>query len=386
MVTEPDGGFGIYVHWPFCLAKCPYCDFNSHVRHRPVQQSDYANALVQELKHFAQLTRGRTVGSIFFGGGTPSLMEPDTVETVLEAISKEWSVATDVEISMEANPTSVEATRFAGYRAAGVNRLSVGIQALNDKDLKVLGRQHTVSEAIQAVEIARKTFSRISFDLIYARPEQTLQGWQDEINLAIDLAADHLSMYQLTIEEGTMFHRLYAAGKMKELDADTSADLYELTQEITAQRGLPAYEVSNHAVPGAECKHNLVYWRYGDYVGVGPGAHGRITKSDGVKLATSMEKHPEQWMKAVETSGTGLIEETVLTHVEQSDELALMGLRLVEGLDVRRYEELARRSFNMERLCELQANGLIEWMSNSHIRATAHGRALLNYVIAEMVS
>ncbi|MTI18522.1 coproporphyrinogen III oxidase [Rhodobacteraceae bacterium RKSG542] len=386
MTVQPDGGFGIYVHWPFCLAKCPYCDFNSHVRHQPVSQQAYADALIKELSWFAEQTKGREVGSIFFGGGTPSLMEPQTVAAIIDAIADKWSLAPSAEISMEANPTSVEANRFAGYRAAGVNRLSVGIQALNDRDLKILGRQHNVAEAIRAVETARKTFPQISFDLIYARPEQTLEGWREEINLAIDLAADHLSMYQLTIEEGTMFHRLYAAGKMDILDPDKAADLYDLTQEITAQRGLPAYEVSNHAAPGSECKHNLVYWRYGDYVGVGPGAHGRITREDGSKLATSMEKHPETWMGLVDSAGIGVTESFDLTTEEQGDEMLLMGLRLVEGLDVPRYEALSGRTFNQRRLSQLQENGMVEWIGNTRLRATPQGMCLLNAVLGELVS
>lgn len=386
MTVTPVGGFGIYVHWPFCLAKCPYCDFNSHVRHQPVSQDLYAKALTTELARYAEMVPGRSVDSIFFGGGTPSLMEPKTVETILNEIARLWHLPNTAEISMEANPTSVEAARFAGYRAAGVNRLSVGIQALDDSELKVLGRQHSVSEAIQAIEIARKTFSRISFDLIYARPRQTLKAWEAELNRAIDLAADHLSMYQLTIENGTMFQRLYAAGKLEMLDPDLAADMFDLTQEVTAARGLPAYEVSNHAAPEAQCQHNLIYWRYGDYVGVGPGAHGRLTLQDGTKLATSTEKHPETWLKRVEEHGQGAISEEVLNREDQSDEMLLMGMRLHEGIDVHRYEQLSGRSIDPIRLQNLQENGMVEWIGNSRLRATQQGFPLLNAVIAELAS
>ncbi|KZK84406.1 Oxygen-independent coproporphyrinogen-III oxidase 1 [Pseudovibrio sp. W64] len=386
MTVSPVGGFGIYVHWPFCLAKCPYCDFNSHVRHQPVSQEHYAKALATELARYAQMVPGRTVDSVFFGGGTPSLMEPKTVETILNEVARLWHLPSTAEISMEANPTSVEATRFAGYRSAGVNRLSVGIQALDDKELKILGRQHSVSEAIRAVEIARKTFPRISFDLIYARPNQTLKVWEQELNRAIDLAADHLSMYQLTIESGTMFQRLYAAGKLEMLDPDLAADMFDLTQEVTAARGLPAYEVSNHAAPDAQCQHNLIYWRYGDYVGVGPGAHGRLTLEDGTKLATSTEKHPETWLGLVESQGHGSISEDILGHGEQGDELLLMGMRLHEGIDVPRYEQLSGRQFNPQRLLNLQENGMVEWVSNTRLRATQAGFPLLDAVIAELAS
>ncbi|MDD7909571.1 radical SAM family heme chaperone HemW [Pseudovibrio exalbescens] len=386
MMERPVGGFGVYVHWPFCLAKCPYCDFNSHVRHKPVDQQDYINAMLRELDYNAQFVASQPVDSVFFGGGTPSLMEPRTVEAILEGINRYWPIGENAEISMEANPTSVEATRFAGYRAAGVNRLSVGIQALNDKDLKILGRQHSVDEAVKAVEIARTTFERISFDLIYARPDQTLEGWEQELNRAIDLAADHLSMYQLTIEEGTMFHRLYAAGKLEMLDPDYAADMFDLTQEVTASRGLPAYEVSNHAVPGSECQHNLVYWRYGDYIGVGPGAHGRLSLANGQRMATLTEKHPETWLGLVESKGTGIIETGDLTCEEQSDELLLMGLRLREGIDVARYEALAERHFDAARLTVLQEEGLVEWIGNSRLRATPRGVGVLNAVITELVS
>ncbi|MEM7567515.1 MAG: radical SAM family heme chaperone HemW, partial [Pseudomonadota bacterium] len=276
-VPSPDApGFGIYVHWPFCAAKCPYCDFNSHVRHGGVDQAAFAAALVAELRHMAGRTPGRTVTSVFFGGGTPSLMEAGTVETVLGAIHDLWTVSPEAEITLEANPTSAEAERFRGYRSAGVNRLSLGVQSLNDVDLKFLGRLHSAAEALAAIEMARATFPRLSFDLIYARPGQTVRAWSEELNAAIGYAADHLSLYQLTIEPETPFHALQRAGRLRVPQSDEARALYDVTQEITTRAGLPAYEISNHAVPGAESRHNLVYWRYGEYVGVGPGAHGRL--------------------------------------------------------------------------------------------------------------
>ena len=284
------------MHWPFCAAKCPYCDFNSHVRHEPPDEPRFAKAIARELRHFAALTPGRTVTSIFLGGGTPSLMQAATVEAVLETIARLWPVADDAEITLEANPGSAEAERFRGYRAAGVNRLSLGVQSLDDAALKALGRIHSVAEARNAVTLARNTFPRLSFDLIYARPAQTLDAWRAELEAAIDMAADHLSLYQLTIEPETMFFRLHQAGKLAVPDGELAAELYTLTQEVTEAHGLPAYEISNHAAPGAESRHNLTYWRYQDYVGVGPGAHGRITV-DGVKRATASERHPENWLK-----------------------------------------------------------------------------------------
>ncbi|MBA3448875.1 MAG: coproporphyrinogen III oxidase, partial [Pseudaminobacter sp.] len=294
-MTGRDPGFGVYIHWPFCAAKCPYCDFNSHVRHQPVDQERFSRAFDTELKTMRARTGPREVTSIFLGGGTPSLMKPETVASVLESVAKYWTVPEGIEITLEANPSSVEAERFRGYRAAGVNRVSLGVQALNDADLRFLGRLHNVSEALQAIGLARDIFPRLSFDLIYARPNQTLDAWAAELEQAIGHAADHLSLYQLTIEEGTRFHTLYAAGKFEIPDADHAADLYAITQEITAARGLPAYEISNHARPGAESRHNLVYWRYGEYVGVGPGAHGRFVENSR-RVVTMAEKMPETWV------------------------------------------------------------------------------------------
>ncbi|POF32957.1 oxygen-independent coproporphyrinogen-3 oxidase [Roseibium marinum] len=379
------GGFGIYVHWPFCAAKCPYCDFNSHVRHQLVDQARFTAAFERELSHFAELTKGRTVQSVFLGGGTPSLMAPATVERILTAISGHWTLDPDVEISMEANPSSVEAERFRGYRAAGVNRVSLGVQSLIDTDLKLLGRLHDAQTARKAIETARDTFPRLSFDMIYARPGQTPGGWERELQEAIALAADHLSLYQLTIEEGTRFHTLYHAGKLEMPDADLGAEFYELTQDVTGEAGLPAYEVSNHARPGAECRHNLVYWRYGDYVGVGPGAHGRLTVGAS-RLATSTELHPETWLENVERHGHGMIENAGLGEEEQGDEFLLMGLRLTEGIDLVRYERFSHRSIDPERLKALLEHGMVEVLGENRVRATREGFFVLDAVVADLAS
>ncbi len=385
MIQAPEGGFGIYVHWPFCAAKCPYCDFNSHVRHQPVDQERYVAAFDRELAHFAELSKGKTVQSIFLGGGTPSLMEPKTVGAILDRIASLWPVDENVEISMEANPSSVEAERFRGYRAAGVNRVSLGVQSLHDRDLKLLGRLHDVDTALKAIDMARETFPRLSFDLIYARPDQTVEAWQAELERAISLAADHLSLYQLTIEEGTPFFSLYNAGKLKVPDPELGAELYELTQAVTEAHGLPAYEVSNHARPGAECRHNLVYWRYGDYVGAGPGAHGRLSVGAN-KLATAIERHPESWLENVETHGHGMVENSGLSEEEQGDEYLLMGLRLVEGIDLDRYEALAHRRIDPRRLSALLEHGMVEKLEGNRLRATREGFSVLDAVVADLAA
>ena len=324
--SEP--GFGVYVHWPFCLAKCPYCDFNSHVRTGGVDQAGYVEAYLKEIAHMAAIAPGRQVQSIFLGGGTPSLMEPKTVGAILDAIGGAWTIAPDAEISLEANPTSVDAARFAGYRAAGVNRVSLGVQAMNDADLKRLGRMHSVAEAMAAVEIAAKSFERYSFDLIYARPDQQPRDWQAELDQAIDRAAEHLSLYQLTIEPDTMYERLVAAGKLIPMPDEDARVLFDITRETCERRGLPAYEISNHARPGAECRHNLVYWRYGEYAGIGPGAHGRLIDATGARRALSTERSPEKWLAGVRTNGHGLVDDQELTPDQQGDEMLLMGLRL----------------------------------------------------------
>ncbi|MCM2401279.1 radical SAM family heme chaperone HemW [Rhizobium sp. S153] len=376
-------GFGVYVHWPFCAAKCPYCDFNSHVRHQPVDQPRFVSAFLREMQEMRRLSGPKTVTSIFLGGGTPSLMAPETVDAILNGIARHWHVPDGIEITMEANPSSVEATRFRGYRSAGVNRVSLGVQALNDPDLKFLGRLHDVADALKAVRLAREIFPRMSFDLIYARPGQTVEAWEKELREAISYAVDHLSLYQLTIEEGTAFYGLHKAGKLITLDEEQSAVLYEATQEITAREGLPAYEVSNHARPGAESRHNLTYWRYGDYAGIGPGAHGRLTRGRD-KIATATERVPEAWLAAVEERGHGMVDQEILDLEEQADELLLMGLRLREGVDLARWQQLSGRDPDPAKEQFLLEHGFIERLGNSRLRCTPSGMLVLDAVVADL--
>ena len=381
----PDPGFAVYVHWPFCLSKCPYCDFNSHVRAAPVDEARFVAAYKAELAHRAALTKGRTVGSIFIGGGTPSLMKPATVAAILDAIAAHWPVAPNAEVTLEANPTSVEATRFKGYKAAGVNRVSLGVQALNDADLKALGRLHTAAEALAAVEIAGSIFDRYSFDLIYARPNQSPQAWRAELKSALGHAADHMSLYQLTIEPDTMFERLRNAGKLVVPDADLARDLWDVTQDVMGNAGLPAYEISNHARKGAESRHNLVYWRYGEYAGVGPGAHGRIATPKG-RRAQSTERHPEMWLTVVESDGHGLIEDDLLSREEQGDEFLLMGLRLAEGIEPNRFETLSGRILDPQRIASLIDEGMVEYTPHGWLRVSAQGFPLLDMVVADLAA
>ncbi len=383
MTGEP--GFGIYVHWPFCLAKCPYCDFNSHVRHRPVDEARFGAALSREIAHMAELAPGRRVLSVFFGGGTPSLMSPGTVATVLDAIARHWSLDAEIEVTLEANPTSVEAGRFRGYREAGVNRVSLGVQALHDADLEALGRRHSVSEALAAVDLARGIFPRLSFDLIYARPGQSVAAWRAELEAAMTHAADHLSLYQLTIEPGTPFHALHAAGKLQVPEPELARALYEATQDVTEAHGLPAYEISNHARPGAECRHNLVYWRYGEYAGVGPGAHGRLIVR-GVRRALSTERLPETWLERVEAAGHGLVEDEPLDREQQGDEMLLMGLRLKEGVDLTRYRMMTGRPIDPARLTLLAADGFVEPAPGGRLRATPEAWPVLDSVVADLAA
>lgn len=377
-------GFGVYVHWPFCAQKCPYCDFNSHVRFGGIDEGRFRAAFLRELKHLNERTGPRTVSSIFFGGGTPSLMAPDTVAAILDCIAGLWSVEGHAEITLEANPGSVEAGRFRGYRTAGVNRVSLGVQSLRDDILKSLGRIHSVAEAKAAIEIARSTFERFSFDLIYARPGQTLAAWQQELREALTIAGQHLSLYQLTIEPDTPFAALHAAGKLLVPDEDAALALYDATQELTAAAGLPAYEISNHAAPGEESRHNLIYWRYGEYAGCGPGAHGRLSAS-GVRYATSTERQPERWAALVEGNGHGIIEEAPLSAAEQADEVLLMGLRLAEGIDLGRLERLCGVRPSGPAITELTQQGLIETIPGSHrVRATKSGRFILNEIVLRL--
>ncbi|WP_170550305.1 radical SAM family heme chaperone HemW [Ruegeria atlantica] len=377
-----NGGFGLYVHWPFCEAKCPYCDFNSHVS-RNIDQKQWLNAYLDELRRTAAETPGRVLNTIFFGGGTPSLMDPDTVAAVIDQARALWHPANDMEITLEANPGSVEAGRFAAYRDAGVNRISMGVQALNDKDLRRLGRIHTVAEARSAFDIARNCFDRVSFDLIYARQHQTPEDWRAELTEALSMAVDHLSLYQLTIENGTAFGDRYAVGKLRGLPQDDSAaDMYLETQDICEAHGLLTYEISNHARPSAESQHNLIYWRYGDYVGIGPGAHGRVTLN-GQKQATETYLSPNAWLTAV-GKGSGEKERSPLSAQEQAKEYLMMGLRVVEGLDIDRYNALADHPLPQDKLADLTEFGMTK-QTNGRLIATKDGRAVLNAVIRELL-
>ncbi len=378
-----EGGFGLYVHWPFCAAKCPYCDFNSHVA-REIDQAVWTRAYLAEIDRVGGELPGRVLNSIYFGGGTPSLMHPDTVAAVIEAARGHWTFANDIEITLEANPGSVEAGRFAGYRDAGVNRVSMGFQALNDADLRRLGRIHTVAEARAAYDIARACFDRVSFDLIYARQDQTLHDWRAELTEALAMAADHLSLYQLTIEPGTAFGDLYRVGKLRGLPTDDlAADMYDLTQELCEAHGLPAYEVSNHAAPGMESGHNLIYWRYGDYAGIGPGAHGRVTIG-GQRHATETHLSPADWLRTA-ARGSGESLRTALTRAEQAEEYLMMGLRIIDGVDLRRYAALAGGPLSAVAVKDLEALGMVE-INGPKLKATRQGRAVLNAVIGKLLA
>jgi oxygen-independent coproporphyrinogen-3 oxidase len=378
-----DEPFGVYVHWPFCRAKCPYCDFNSHVRHGGIDETRFLAAYLAELRHFASLTPGRSVSSIFFGGGTPSLMRPATVAAILDAIAGHWSLGHDVEITLEANPTSVEAENFTGYAGAGVNRLSLGVQALDDVSLKALGRQHTAAEALDALGLAKRYFGRVSFDLIYAREGQTAASWKAELGRALDQAGDHLSLYQLTIEEGTPFAARHTAGSLRIPNGARARAMYQLTQELCEEASLPAYEVSNHARPGAESRHNLLYWRGDDYAGVGPGAHSRITAS-AAKRALSAIKSPEAWLAEVETCGHGLEADETLSAQDAAEEYLLMGLRLSEGIDLGRFAGLGG-AVDASRLAALEADGLVT-RRDRRIAATPSGRLVLDRLILELAA
>ncbi|MHB1102483.1 MAG: radical SAM family heme chaperone HemW [Devosia sp.] len=384
-VERGNGLFGVYVHWPFCAAKCPYCDFNSHVHRGAFDEATYVRSYAREIAHFAALTPGRKVQSVFFGGGTPSLMDPRSVAGILDAIGQHWEIDSKAEITLEANPTSVEAGRFKGYRAAGVNRVSLGVQSLRDGPLAELGRRHSVDEAIAAVRLAQSIFPRSSFDLIYARPRQTLDDWKDELTEALWLAQGHVSLYQLTIEMGTRYYDLFQAGKLKMPDEDLSVDFYELTQELTANAGLPAYEISNHARPGQESRHNLLYWRYGEYVGVGPGAHGRLLIGN-QRHATAAEKLPFDWQQKVAARGHGLVTDDVLSWEEEGDELLVMGLRLREGIDPKRFAQLSGRAISDRQIAELKSIGFVETLPNGFIRVTDRGWPVLDAVVADLAA
>ncbi len=377
-----ESGFGLYIHWPFCAAKCPYCDFNSHVSAR-IDQDRWKQAYIREIARLGEITEGRILSTVFFGGGTPSLMNGDVVKAILDEVRRNWRLSNNAEITLEANPTSVDAGRFAAYREAGVNRLSMGIQALNNEDLRLLGRLHSVEEARAAFQTARDIFPRISFDLIYARQNQTLADWKAELRTALDQAVDHLSLYQLTIEEGTAFGDRYDAGKLRGLpDEDLATEMYEATQEITEAAGFPAYEVSNHARDGEESRHNLIYWRYGDYIGIGPGAHGRLSL-DGDRLATEACPAPGKWLAAVESGSTSEHPIQKLSTEDVLSETLLMGLRLREGLPVHRFVSLADDRIH-QNIAETKELGMLT-EENGNLALTEKGRPLLNAVLRKIL-
>jgi putative oxygen-independent coproporphyrinogen III oxidase len=392
LATEPNtaanaeisgAGFGLYLHWPFCEAKCPYCDFNSHVAGR-VDQRRWASAFESEIARVAVTTAERELTSVFFGGGTPSLMQPETVERILSAVRRAWPCSAQLEVTLEANPSSVEAGRFRRFVDAGVNRFSIGVQALNDVDLRRLGRLHSAREAVAAVETARMCAERVSFDLIYARQDQSREAWRAELAQALAMGPDHLSLYQLTIEDGTAFGRRHRAGRLPGMpDADLSADLYETTQELCESAGLPAYEVSNHARPGRESRHNLIYWRGGDYIGLGPGAHGRLTLG-GARFATHAELAPDAWLDGVETGRAQHEATERLSPEEQAAEYLMMGLRLHEGVAFSRLRALSGGTALSASLDNLLAEGLL-WRTDDRFGTTSRGRMLLNGILRELL-
>jgi oxygen-independent coproporphyrinogen-3 oxidase len=380
--------FGVYIHWPFCLSKCPYCDFNSHVR-EAIDETGWRQALLAAIDRNASPLAGRRLDSIFFGGGTPSLMSPGTVGAVIERILRHFPAAADIEITLEANPNSVEAQKFADFAAAGINRVSLGIQALGDDALKSLGRAHNAAEARAAIAIAARHFRRYSFDLIYARPGQDVAAWDAELRAALDLAGDHLSLYQLTIEPGTQFHTAHARGDLVLPEDELAGDLYEHTQALLEAHGLPAYEISNHARRGQESRHNLVYWRYGDYLGIGPGAHGRLTDAVGAKLATRQERLPETWAASIMAGGDGVAEAVEVASGERLVELTMMGLRLAEGIPDERFRRETAKGiaeiFDAATRARLIDGGFLA-ADQAVLRATPAGRQRLNAVLAALLT
>jgi oxygen-independent coproporphyrinogen-3 oxidase len=370
----------LYIHWPFCVSKCPYCDFNSHVREQ-VDQAEWQAALLADLAHEASLTPGRRLSSIFFGGGTPSLMPPGTVAALIEAAKQHWGFEPGIEITLEANPSSVEAARFTDLAAAGVNRVSLGLQAFDDSALAFLGRAHSLTEGLAALDIAQHAFARVSFDLIYALPGQSLSDWQAQLQRALSFGTGHLSLYQLTIEPGTRFAALAAKGELTETDQDHAAELFELTRAITAEAGLPAYEISNHARRGEQSRHNLTYWRYGDYVGVGPGAHGRR-----LSRASVRRKKPENFLAAVARNGHGIEAEDALSPETRAAEALLMGLRLDEGVDLAAITQATGidQPVDTAAIARLSGHGLIQ-QEGPRLTVTPTGMLLLNRILAEIV-
>lgn len=379
-----DGGFSLYIHWPFCAAKCPYCDFNSHVR-ESLDEDRWARAFLADLRAQAAMLETRPrLDSLFFGGGTPSLMAPETVGALIDEAARLFPFADDIEITLEANPTSSERAKFEDLRKAGVGRVSLGIQSLHDDALRFLGRRHSAAEALKALDAARAVFPRFSFDLIYARPGQSAADWEAELRRALALVGDHLSLYQLTFEPGTGFTQRRDAGDIKETDEDTAADLFELTQALTAEAGLHAYEISNHARPGGESRHNLIYWRGGGWLGVGPGAHGRLPFGHR-RRATETHRQPESWLTAAETAGHGLCKSDEVSARDQATERLLMGLRLAEGVSRAGLDSLDPRLIDETALADLRTQGFLD-ATPTHLRATAKGRAVLNYLLAELIA
>ena len=378
-----NGGFGLYLHWPFCQSKCPYCDFNSHVAAH-IDQLRWKNAYLAEIGRVGAETKGRVLTSVFFGGGTPSLMDPDLVAAILQQVRDTWTLANDVEITMETNPGSVEAGRFAGYRDAGVNRISIGVQALNDADLRRLGRVHSVAEGKAAYDIARNTFDRVSFDLIYARQDQTPEAWQAELAEALAMDPTHLSLYQLTIEDGTVFGARHNLGQLRGLpDEDAASDMYLMTQEVCEAAGLPGYEVSNHAKPGQESRHNLIYWRMGDYAGIGPGAHGRLTLNQR-RWATEAPKQPGAWLQTVEAGLAGESPRIPITREDHTMEYLLMSLRLAEGSDLARFKAISGYNLPEAKILDLETAGLVR-RNAGQLKTTAEGRLLLNAILRDLL-
>ena len=383
-----DGPLALYVHWPFCVSKCPYCDFNSHVR-ETIDQYTFHDGYLKALRAWAELVPNRRLVSIFFGGGTPSLMEPATAGAVIAEARRLWRANTDLEVTLEANPNSAEAARFKAFADAGVNRISIGVQALDDAALKFLGRAHDSREALAAIDAAQKAVPRVSLDLIYARPDQTIAAWQAELERAVALGTTHISAYQLTIEKGTPFFALAAKGALVTPDEDIQAAMYEVTQDVLERAGMPAYEISNHARPGAESRHNLVYWRYGDYLGVGPGAHGRLSHNDSTGVATAAHRKPEAWLDATHGNDVlALAETTPLTRDERIHEMTMMGLRLTTGIARNDFERIAGQTieatFDKAALDRL-INGGFLIVDNDGLRATESGRARLNAVLAALL-
>lgn len=377
---------GLYIHWPFCEKKCPYCDFNSHASHNFANQSAYKDALQKEMIYFRGRLGNRTIKTIFFGGGTPSLMATGFCEDLLSQIYKLWPIDDQVEITLEANPSSVETKKFKSYRQAGVNRLSLGVQALDDESLSMLGRVHNAQEAFQAMSQGAEIFDRFSFDLIYSRPGQTLKSWQKELEKALQFAKGHISLYQLTIEKGTAFYNLYRKGQLQVLNDELSVDLYQMTDDYLESYNMPAYEISNFAKKGHESKHNLTYWRYKEYIGIGPGAHSRFFELHRGRVAAFMEYHPENWLKNVISRGCGIKQEEVLSLNQQGDEMLLMGLRLTEEFSLSRYQELSKRKISSQAIQKLVKEGLLQKSCKDTIKVTKKGRSFLNYIIVALAT